>query len=376
MNRTEELFGAVKADIVKGKYGVSGSRFITARDFVGTFKCSSRDAMRVFERLKEEGLIRAVGGGYYVCTGFCKPATSLRRLYERRQKNIFGVLVNNINNPFFSSVIQSLQSVACENKMQLIVSDGGGIPNRERNIMDMFFELGCVGVFNCSSLSSYQQPYFARYPLPIVTIAEDVHLPNADTVLVDNFNAGKQVAEHLMSCGCRSFYYFALDDCIDSDKRFEGYYHRLAETGQLFPDENIGIVSNAGGTIDTGHVKQLVSSLIRRLDKHKELLPIGIFCHHDMLAVEVIRSIKSYNYRRHEQLTIPRDVMIVGFDDLPITQAVSPTVTTMAYLYADIAKTAFDVMMDYINNSKHTPTTHKVTSYLVIRESTVNFDEP
>ena len=370
MNRIEELFRFVKSDIIAGNYGSSGARFITARQFVGRFQCSSRDAMKVYALLKDEGLIRSIGGGYYICTGFCSPGAPLRKYYERKQQRIFGVLVNNINNPFFSSVIQSLQSVAYESQMQLIISDGGGIQNRERDIMDMFFELGCCGVFNCSSLSFHQQEYFARYPLPIVTLAEDVRLPNADTVLVDNFNAGRQVADHLMSCGCRSFYYFALDDCIDSDQRFEGYYRRITEAGRVLPDENIGIVSNAGGTVDAVNVKHMVTSLIRRLEKHKEQLPIGIFCHHDMLAVEVIRSIKSYNYGRLEKLTMPEEVMIVGFDDLPITQSVSPTVTTMAYLYADIAKTAFDVMTDYINNPKHKPTTHKVTSYLVIREST------
>lgn len=376
MNRINELFQTVVTAIAAGEFGISGTRFITAREFVSCYKCSSRDAMHVYDLLRSEGLLRSVGGGYYICTGFCKQGTPMRKLLERRQQPILGVLVNNISNPFFSSIAQALQSVASANNMQLIISDGGGIAKREREIIDMYFKLGCSGVFNCAALSYRQQQYFSRYPLPLVTIAEDIHLPNADAVLVDNFNAGKQVADHLMSCGCQSFYYFALDDCIDSDQRFEGYYHQLTETGRVLPDENIGIVSNAGGTVDAGHVKHLASSLIRQLDKHKGQLPIGIFCHHDMLAVEVIRSIKSYNYGRHKQLTIPLDVMIVGFDDLPITQAVSPTVTTMAYLYADIAKTAFDVMMDYINNSKHIPTTHKVTSYLVIRESTSHFDKP
>ena len=370
MSRIEDLFDVLKADIVADKFGVSGERFITVREFVDRFGCSSRDAVKVYTRLCEDGLIRAIGGGYYVCTGFCAHGTPLWGYYGRRRKNIFGVLVNNINNPFFSSVIQSLQAIAHENKMQLIISDGGGVPERERNIMDMFFELGCSGVFNCSSLSAVQQEYFARYPLPIVTLAEDVSLPNADTVLVDNFSAGKQVADHLMKCGCRSFAYFALDDCVDSDQRFEGYYSRLIEKGRELSYEHIGIVSNKGGTIDAVNVRLLVSSLIRRLEKQKEELPIGIFCHHDMLAIEVIRSIKSYNFGRCEKLTVPKDVMIVGFDDLPISNSVSPTVTTMAYLYTDIAKNAFEVMMDYIGDPNHKPAKHKVTSYLVIREST------
>ena len=369
MNRIDELSHIIEKRITSGEYGISGSRFITARDFVEQFKCSSRDAMRVYGRLKSEGVLRSLGGSYYVCTGFCKAGTPLRKMLDRKQKPILGVLVNNINNPFFSSIAKSLQTVTSADQMQLLISDGGGIWQREREIMDMFLDLGCCGVFNCTSLSFRQQQYFSCYPLPIVTIAEDVNLTNADVVLVDNFNAGKQVANHLMACQCRSFYYLGLDDCVDSDQRFEGYYRQLIENGKDLPAEHIGIIPNAGGTINIAGVKSFISSLLHRMNQEQENLPVGIFCHHDMLAVEALRAVKYHVFGKQERLTVPKDIMIVGFDDLPITQAVSPTITTMAYLYTDIAKMAFNVMTDYHKNANHHPRQYEVRSSLVVRES-------
>lgn len=272
--------------------------------------------------------------------------------------------------PFFSSIAKSLQTVTSAHQMQLIISDGGGVWQREREIMDMFLDLGCCGVFNCASLSFRQQQYFSRYPLPVVTIAEDVNMANADVVLVDNFNAGKQVANHLIACGCRSFYYLGLDDCVDSDQRFEGYYRQLMENGMDLPTEHIGIISNAGGAADVAGVKTFVSSLLQRLIRERDNLPVGIFCHHDMLAVEALRAVKYHVFGKQERLMVPKDIMIVGFDDLPISQAVSPTITTVAYLYTDIARMAFDVMADYRKNVKHKPRQYEVRSSLVVREST------
>lgn len=369
MNRIDEMFHTVQNRIVSGEYGISGSRFITAREFVKQFQCSSRDVMKVYERLKSEGLLRSLGGSYFVCTGFCKAGTPLRKWMDRKQKPILGVLVNNINNPFFSSIAKSLQTVTSTHQMQLIISDGGGVWQREREIMDMFLDLGCCGVFNCASLSFRQQQYFSRYPLPVVTIAEDVNMANADVVMVDNFNAGKQVANHLIACGCRSFYYLGLDDCVDSDQRFEGYYRQLTENGKDLPTEHIGIISNAGGAIDAVGVTSFISSLLQRLIRERDNLPVGIFCHHDMLAVEALRAVKYHVFGKQERLMIPKDIMIVGFDDLPITQAVSPTITTMAYLYTDIARMAFEVMTDYRKNHKHESRQYEVRSFLVVRES-------
>lgn len=375
MNRIDELFHTIQERITSGEYGISGSRFITAREFAKQFQCSSRDVMKVYERLKSEGLLRSLGGTYYICNGFCKIETPLQKALNRKQKPILGVLLNNINNPFFSSITKSLLTVAHANQMQLIISDGGGVWQREREIMDMFLDLGCCGVFNCTKPTFRQQQYFSRYPLPIVSVAEELNLTNSDVVSVDNFNAGKQAANHLMACKCRSYYYLGLDDSIDSDQRFEGYYCRLTEQGRELPGDHIGIISNVGGAVNAVNVKSFVTSILNKASLNRESLPIGIFCHHDILAVEALRAAKHHTFGKADKLTVPQDIMIVGFDNLPITQEVSPAITTVAYLYSDIARISFDIMTDYRTNPKHRPQQYKISSSLVIRGTTVNLTD-
>ena len=370
MNRIKELQETLQNLIINGKYGSSGSTFLTVREFAKRFKCSSRDAMRIYEFLRSEGLLRLLGGRYYISTGFCSSCSAMGRALGRRCRPIYGVLVSNINNPFFSSIIHQLQQIASVRGIQLIISDGGGDLQREQDIMDTFLDLGCSGVFNCASLSFRQQQYFSRYPLPLVNIAEDVRLPNADLVLVDNEAAGTMAANHLIDCQCRSFFYLALDDCVDADPRFDGYYRQLLKKGVTISSQNIGVISNAGGNFDSVGVRNFVNGVLRRAEKDPSLLPIGLFCHHDMLAVEALRVVKSFSSVKAGSLTVPNDVRIMGFDDLPIASSVSPTITTIAYLYSDIAKTALDCMMAYETTPQYQPGIHEVQSSLVVREST------
>ena len=62
--------------------------------------------------------------------------------------------------------------------------------------------------------------------------------------------------------------------------------------------------------------------------------------------------------------------MIAGFDDLPISAVVTPTLTTVSYRYSAMAETAFGVMTDYITNPDHVPKQYEISSSLIIREST------
>lgn len=370
MIRTDELKETLKKEIIAGKYGISGSRFVAVRDFSKKYQCSSRDAISVFCYLKDEGLIRIIGKHYYVCTGFCKKGSPYHSQLLQRQKPIYGVIVKNISNPFFSSIVKNLQTVIHKKNAQLIVSDGEGIQKNERNILNMFVDLGCRGIFNCLSLSLTQQRFFSRCPIPIVTMAEDVSLPNADAVVVDNYISGNQAAAHLIARGCRSFSYLGIDDCADNDQRFDGYYNYLQENGFILLPEHIGIIPNSGGSIDSAHVKTFITTLLYRALNDKSIYPLGIFCHHDMLAVEASRCVKSFAAEHKILDPIPRDVKIVGFDNLSITAAVSPTITTMAYRYSEIAKKAFELMEDYQKNAGHVPATYKIPSSLIIRDST------
>lgn len=370
MKRADAIFDEMQKNIPAGEYGPSGSVFITVRELARKYSCSLHCALDVFGMLLDSCLIRSIGKRSYVTTGPCSSRTPLGKYLSENQRDMLGILLQDSSNPFFGSLIRHLHTVAAGNRYQLIVSCTGGSPKREREILDMFWELGCRGVFSCVPVSKPQEPLFRNYPLPLVTLAEESHLPNTDVILVNNYTAGRQIAKHLMKCGCRSFAYVTEADYIESDRRLKGFRDYLRENGSELTDENICVVTQPDSGIISREIGWFTTNLLNRIRQFGVSLPLGVFCVHDLLAVETSRAVKRYRSAKYEPFYIPDDIMIAGFDDLPITAMVTPTLTTVSYRYSAMAETAFGVMTDYITNPDHVPKQYEINSSLIIREST------
>ena len=121
--------------------------------------------------------------------------------------------------------------------------------------------------------------------------------------------------------------------------------------------------------LDLGSISGCLNRLLYNIPQG---LKVGIFCYHDLIAVETLRLIKHRPEKTSERrLLIPDDVCVAGFDDLPIASAVTPPLTTISYRYASIAKKSFDIMLDHISNPDHKPGKYEISSSLIIRGSTV-----
>lgn len=370
--RADSIYQELQIALTTGAFGPSGSYFITVRDLAKRHACSFSCALEVLQKLIQAKLIYKVGKRYYLTTGKCVTGTPFDRYLANTNRQLFGVLLTNGNNPFFGSLMNHLQSIAARNGQNLILAYSNGDPKQESDILDMFLDLKCKGVFNCVPILKQQAPRFRYYPLPVVTLAEESDLPNVDTILVNNYAAGKHVARHLLDCGCKSFAYITEDTYIASDLRLQGFRQHLHQKQHALPDEHIGIISTEGGAVNTRDVTWFVSNLLHKLQKTNASLPLGIFCVHDLLAVETERIIKHRNPVKYDKLMIPKDVMIVGFDDLPISSLVIPSLTSVSYQYSSMAEKAYEVMIDYVKNPQHTPSRYEVNSSLTVRESTLS----
>ena len=76
-----------------------------------------------------------------------------------------------------------------------------------------------------------------------------------------------------------------------------------------------------------------------------------------------------YDYAKEMKLKIPKDIAIVGFDDIFSSQFLTPPLTTIKVPTADIGKFAANILMDKIEGKNHNPQNIKVPVELIIRES-------
>lgn len=365
--RIIEITERLADELRSGRFGEPGERFLTIRRLAEAYDISLSSACRIFSELSERQLICLDGKNYYLTTGYVPRETPYGCILARSRRRMLGMIENNINTPYFSALAQELSDVAAKAGYRLILASSGGNIRREAEILRDFRELGVCGVFTCPSIAPGLTDIYSIYPLPVVSLGRDLELSNCDTVLVDNFNSGAQAAKHLYEIGCRRFAYVGLKSFIDEDPRVRGFCSRLNALG--YSDEDISIMTAAamGEGID---INTISGELYRLLHELPEGMKVGIFCYHDLLAVETLHLIKHRESVNSRHLMVPNDIAIIGFDDLPISALVTPSLTTVSYRFASIAQKSLEIMLDYIGNPAHVTGKYLVPSSLTVREST------
>ena len=365
IKRAERLFVELERAILSGEYGKSGEAFVTVRGLAKEKRCSLHCAAEVFSLLLKERLIYRAKNRFFITFGICTRESPLGRyLSDCGGRRLFGVMAGDAANPFFSSLIDHLQKVALSKGSELIVAYGGGDAEREAQILDTFLDLKCSGGFSCVPISADGRKLFERYPLPIVMLAEESTVDTVDAVLVDNFSAGMQVSRHLMGMGCRSFCYITEDSYIKTDLRLQGFRIGLNNCGFDLPDESVAVISAQNGDERAREISRFVSEILKSSEKDRTRLPIGIFCVHDLIAVEVLKAAK------RRMAAVPRDVMVVGFDDLPISKLFSPRLTTVSYRYGELAQKAYEAMTYRISSPSKKACRYEIGSSLIVRQTT------
>jgi len=369
-SKIPHLIQQLSDSLKNGSFGKSGEYFLSVKMLATEYDVSTESAFKIMNALAKQRLIRLKGKHYYITTGHVLPQTPYGTLLAASRRKSFGMIVNRIESPFFSAIIRELSIAAEEIGYFLHVLCNDNTPEREARMIDELLELGVCGIFTNAGISPEIRNIYSTCPLPLVSIGRNLGLANSDTVLVDNENAGKQVADHLLNCGCRYFAYVGLTKYLHEDPRLRGYTEHLRNNGiHIEEDHILSAEHNKDGKGDIESVASQLDKILHRLPVGEKL---GIFCYHDLLAVAVMQRVRHYSHRSARSYHIPVDVAVVGFDDLPIAETITPSLTTIHYRYRSIVEQSLSMMMDYVQNSEHIPKSYIIPSSLFIRDSTVS----
>jgi LacI family transcriptional regulator len=171
-----------------------------------------------------------------------------------------------------------------------------------------------------------------------------------DLVGIDNFLAGYTLAEHLIKLGSQRLGFVAYPHCAHTmDARAAGareaiLAHKLEVPAPFFWK---------GDTDDAKFVRQISAGGM--LD--------AVICGNDYTAAQLIRTLTKLNVR------VPRDLRVVGLDDVHYATVISPPLTTIRQPCRDIAAIAFETMLTRIADPDKPLRTLLLTPQLVIRES-------
>ncbi len=288
--------------------------------------------------------------GYY-------PNSQARSLVSGRSR-IFGLVISDITNPFFPEIVQVFEKIAVQHRYEIMLTSTGNDPEQMETAVRRMIERRVDGVaimtFGMEEVL-LEDLKLRKVPLVFVDVGPPRSL--VSNIRIDYLHGIRQAVQHLAALRHRKIAFISGPLRLKSARaRKQAFIRSMEEIGL---EANQRLIVEGTHTIEGG-----ISACAQLLAC--PLTPTAILCSNDMTALGVMR--KSYE----EGLIIPRDLSVVGFDDIRLAQFVLPALTTVQMSQAELARLAFHALLTEVKaeTPSATGTEYLLTTHLVLREST------
>jgi len=242
------------------------------------------------------------------------PSAVARGLKTSRSRTL-GVILSQIDDPFFSEVLEGIEGTLRPQGYSLLVAASQQDPAKEKAIVQDLIERRVDGVILCAPPFRAEHSHtFQEYRLPITVInnqdAEDYQY----SIYHDDVYGSRMVTRHLLDLGHRRIAYLGNASAGRSNRdRLNGFQAEMSRAGLTMTSDYF--VQAANGRPEAG------MNCARRFTE-LAAPPTAIACFNDMLAVGLLHGLKQAGWR------IPQDCSVAGFDNIEISAYLDPPLTT------------------------------------------------
>jgi LacI family transcriptional regulator len=255
----------------------------------------------------------------------------IARSLRRQQSETIGVVISDIENPHFTRAVRAIEDAAYKQGYRVVLCNTDETAEKQRAYLEMLAAEQVVGVILAPAAPS--DPTISQLlnvNTPIVAFDRSVDDERADAVFADNAQAARVATEHLLSRGRKSIGFIAGRLEIQTGaERLRGYEEVMRRHG--FPP------AVGQGDFRLESAQHATRQLL--LD-HPEL--DGLVVANNLMAIGALHALRDAGKR------IPDDIAFVGIDDPPWADLVGPAMTTLAQPTHQMARSAFELLVDRI----------------------------
>jgi len=285
-----------------------------------------------------------------------RPNSMASNLRNKKSKTI-GIVVPLINRYFFSSVISGVEDIAYQSGYTVVIAQSSDLAQKEIEIVHSMFANRVDGMIISIAMepnTSEHLKLFRKKNIPLVFFDRVVPEIETDKIVVDDFDGGFQVTQHLINQGYRRIAHLAgpqnLTSYID---RKNGYLEALSRNG-IDHDPVLLVSIRLTSEEGTEAVKQLMGIPDP---------PDAFFCGNDTTALSTMI------YLRDLGIKIPEDIGIAGFSNEPFSKYVTPSITTMIQPGFEIGQKAAELIISRIDDRDDSFKTIVLPIEMVVRDS-------
>lgn len=275
-------------------------------------------------------------------------------LLRTKQTRIIGVLVPDLGDSFFTSLVSRFEIMAGENDYDVIVASSRNDPALEASRLRAMLgwrPSGMVVVPCSDEIPQVIMDEEARLPVVFADRVATGPLP-ADAVLIDNYEAGQIAARHLVSMGHKNVVVAASQlEISPISERVRGVSDYMQETLGVAP-----IVIEVGSS-----APEAAEVMERWLERNSP--PTAI------LGLTNVTTLGALMALAELQIDMPEQISILGFDDYFWMSARKTALTSIRQPVDELARTAWDRLMARIAGDTSPPQRHELKTSLQVRSS-------
>lgn len=353
-SKYKSLIETLKSNILSGKYGV-GNPFPSVRALIKRFGLSNTTVLHALDELVHQGLIsRKQGRGTFVT----KQGAS-------RQIGLIvpGVAVTDFYGPIISEINERAHETGYTLHFKEIFSaDRQERIHQVRELVAEFLKKRVAGVIfeplagpTGTEANAHILRVLDRAKIPVVLLDCDIvpfpERSGHDVVGINDVEAGVRMMKYLLSIGARKMHFvMGLSSPATFDNRLYGAMSALREWGRRCKT----VVLRCDPSDE--------AAIRRVLRRHGR--PDVFVCSNDLIAAKLRQTLDGVG------LSVPRQVMLVGFADLPVASLMTPKLTTIRQEREQMGRMAFKRLLERIEDPGLPPTEMHFPAPLIVREST------
>lgn len=276
------------------------------------------------------------------------PARALRQQRVR----VWAVIIADVENPFFTSVVRGIEDVAYSRGYRLVLCNSDENLAKETGYVDIAIRERMAGVvIAAASTTETKVDRLTRDGVPVVAIDRWMKGRDLHSVMVDNRSGAREATRHLLESWSRVGCVIGPARVSTSNERLDGYRQALSEGGYRF---DRSLVRRADFREDGGY--KATRTLLELPSP-----PDALFVANNLMTLGALHAIQDLGLR------VPEDIGVVGFDDSPAADLMRPRLTVVAQPTYEIGRVAGELLLAATAGGK--PQDVVLAPSLIVRDS-------
>ncbi len=334
----------------------TGGRKITIEEIAKLANTSKTTISRVLNNssmVKEETRKRVLN---VIAEQKYKPSSFAQSMRSKRS-NTIGLILADIENPFYSRMAKGVINIAESEQLNVIICNSDYDTQSEEESIKKLIGRQIDGIIITTVLPNKDiLKELQVLEIPFILVDCMVEIDGVSYILNDDYFGGRIAAGYLLSLGHKNIGFVGNKKILSFRKRYEGF-KSILESNNLKTDIDF-MIEDVNDFIG-------INTITRKII-HSDKGITALFAANDFLAIKVIDSFFSMGVK------IPRDMSVIGYDNIPLSGTIRVPLTTINQLKYRLGKIAMKSLLKLIDKENKDKVKRIVMKpELVIRQSCI-----